>query len=108
MNPWWALVPAAAVLFLGSWTSYKPEIKASPLFPWLMVGFCVGNGLAWAWAVQRTADRREIYSLSIAWDVLTILMYNLMPLALCGVQLSWKAWTGLAMVVCGACLIKWS
>jgi hypothetical protein len=107
MSPWWALLPLTLVMAAGAWTSYRPEWKSSPSFVWVMVALCALNGVLWAWAVRRSANDRETYSLAVAWDVITIAAYNLLPLIACGVRLSWTAAGGMVLVVAGACLVKW-
>jgi multidrug transporter EmrE-like cation transporter len=104
---WLALIPAAVVLFVGSWLSYHPTAKESRWFPWVIVAVYVVNGLLWAWVAKRTPTKRELDSISVAWDVITIAAYNVLPIVAAGVKLSPKAWAGLAMVVIGAGLVKW-
>jgi drug/metabolite transporter (DMT)-like permease len=64
-----------------------------------------GNWL-WAVAARWTPDRRELYSLSAAWDVATVTAYNVLPLVFLGVRLSPLAWVGFGLVVLGAFLVK--
>jgi multidrug transporter EmrE-like cation transporter len=107
MNPWLALIPAAASLFVGAWLSYQKDLRACWWFPWAFVALMVCNGLTWAWMARRAVDDRQLFTISIAWDVLTITAYNLMPLVLLGVRLSPVAIGGVCLVVAGACLVKW-
>lgn len=106
MNPWVALIPLAVVMCAGSWISYDRTFKSSVWFPWCMAGLCVVNGLLWAWVVRQTVDGRQVYSLSVAFDVITIAAYSVLPLVAFGVRLSPVAWAGLAMVVIGAYMVK--
>lgn len=108
MSPFLLLLPAAAVLFVGSWVSYHKEFKATAWFPWCMVGLYVANGWLWALGARWSQSDRSLYSLSVAWDVVTLAAYNILPLVVCGVRLSPPALAGVAMVVAGACLVKWS
>jgi len=106
MSPWLALLPLAVVMCAGSWASYDREFKSSPWFPWCLAFLCVVNGLLWAWAVRQTVDSRQVYSLSIAIDVVAIAAYSVLPLVVFNVRLSPTAWVGLAMVMIGAFLVK--
>jgi uncharacterized membrane protein len=104
----WALLPFALVsLCLGSWLSYHKAFKASPWFPAIMAGLFVANGLLWSWMCRRAADGRELFSVSIAYDAITIVAYSVLPLAVFGVRLTPAAWVGFGLVVAGACLVKW-
>lgn len=106
-SPWVALIPAALVLFAGSWLSYQKAFKATGWFPWCVVALYVANGWLWAWAARRAETDRQLYSVSVAWDVVTLAAYNVLPLIAVGVRLTPQAWAGLVMVVAGACLVKW-
>lgn len=107
MSPFLLLIPAAAVLAAGSWVSYSPAVKAWRWFPGLMIALYVANGWLWALAARWSASDRQLYSVSVAWDVATLAAYNLLPLVVCGVRLSPTALAGVALVVLGACLVKW-
>jgi uncharacterized membrane protein len=101
------LVPLALLLMTaGSVMSYSESVKSRWWFPWAVV--CVGtvNSLLWSVAARWTPDRRELYSVSAAWDVATITAYNVLPLVAMGVRLSPAAWVGFALVVTGAFLVK--
>ncbi len=107
MSPWLALLPAAVVLCLGSWLSYQTAFKATPWFPRTMILLYVANGWLWAWACRRTESDRQLYSVSVAWDVVTLAAYNILPLVVVGVRLTPTAFAGFVLVVVGACLVKW-
>lgn len=107
MSPWWALLPAAFVLCFGSYLSYQKAFKETPYFAWTMIALYVANGWLWAWAARRAESDRQLYSVSVAWDVATLTAYNVLPLLVVGVRLSGTAFVGFVLVVLGACLVKW-
>jgi hypothetical protein len=107
MSPWMALLPASVALFAGAWLSYQKDLRACQWFPWAFVGLMVSNGLTWAWMARRAVDDRQLFTISVAWDVITFTAYNLMPLVLLGVRLSPIVIAGVWLVVMGACLVKW-
>jgi hypothetical protein len=101
------LIPAAFLLMcVSAAMSYSERCKAAGWFVWASVGLGVCNCLLWATAARWTADRRELYSVSVAWDVAVIVAYSVLPLVALGVQLSPVAWAGFGMVCVGAILVK--
>lgn len=107
MSPFLVLLPAAVVLGASSWLSYQSPARASAWFLPAMTAFSAVNGLLWGLASRAAASDRQLYSVSVAWDVVTLSMYNLLPLLVCGVRLSPTAACGVGLVVLGACLVKW-
>lgn len=92
---------------LGSWLSYRQDLKLLAWFPWAITGISVINGLLWVW-VSRVSTGRTLYSLSIAMDGVTILAYSLLPLILFAhIRLTPLAGLGVGLVILGACLVKW-
>ena len=107
MGPWWALLPAAATLFTGAYLSYQKWARDAGWFPWVIAACWTTNALLWVWAARRVpGGNRELYSLSVAWDVITLAAFNVLPLVLAGVRLGPTAFAGLLMVVAGAVLVK--
>lgn len=107
MSPFLMLAPAAGFLLLSSWLCYQPGLKARPWFLPAVAAMSGANGLLWALAARLSESGRQLYSVSVAWDVLTMAAYNVLPLAVVGVRLSPAGWAGFALVVLGACLVKW-
>lgn len=107
MSPFLVLLPAAAVLGASSWLSYQAAHRPAAWFLPAMAGFSAVNGLLWGLASRWSATDRQLYSVSVAWDVVTLTAFNLLPLVACGVRLSPTAACGVGLVVLGACLVKW-
>jgi uncharacterized membrane protein len=107
VSPFAMLLPAAVALLLSSWLCYQPTLKERWWFLPVVAAMSGANGLLWAVAARLSIDNRQTYSVSVAWDVLTMAAYNLLPLLACGVRLSPLSWVGFALVVLGACLVKW-
>lgn len=106
-SPWLALVPAAVAMCAAAYLSYHPAYKRAPWFPAAVALLSVLTGLLWAWVARRAESDRQLYSVGVAWDAVTILGYSLLPLVAFGVRLSPWSLCGLALVVAGACLVKW-
>lgn len=104
---WLLLVPASAVLCLTALLSYSPAARAAWWFLWLLPALGAANVIVWCWACRRAADNRQLFSLSVAWDVVGIVAYSALPLIVFGIRLSPVAWCGLGLVVAGAFLVKW-
>lgn len=107
MTPWIVLIPVAALMAVGGWLSYHPTAKLAGWFPAVLVTLGAANAALWVWAIRLSDGNRQTYSLSIAWDCITILAYSLLPLLAYGVRLSPVACVGVSLVVVGACLVKW-
>jgi len=101
------LVPVVFVsMSVAACLSYDAAIKGRWWFPWVIVGMGSANCLLWSVAARWTPDKRELYSVSLAWDVAVMVAYNVLPLVLLGVRLSPQAWVGFALVCAGAILVK--
>lgn len=107
MSPFLVLVPAGAVLAASSWMSYQSAARPAAWFLPAMAAFSAVNGLLWGLASRLSASDRQLYSVGVAWDVVTLAAFNVLPLVLCGVRLSPAAAGGVGLVVLGACLVKW-
>lgn len=106
MTPWIALCPVAVVMGLGAWMSYTKAARDAAWYTPAMCALCVANALLWSWATRRAGDGNQIFALSIAWDVVVIAAYNVLPVALLGVRLTPAQWVGFAVVVLGAFMVK--
>lgn len=101
------LIPVAfAVMCVAAVLSYSERAKAWPWFTWVVVGMGGLTSFLWATAAKWTPERRDVFTLSMMWDVCAIAAYNVIPLVLMGVRLSPLAWVGFGMVVVGAVLVK--
>lgn len=107
MSPFLMIAFATPFLLLSSWLCYQTHFKPRWWFlPAVALMSCV-NGLLWAMAARLSADNRQLFSVSVCWDVLTLAAYNVLPLVVVGVRLTPTAFVGFVLVVTGACLVKW-
>lgn len=103
MTPWIMLAPVLLALCTGSYISYVCKDR-----PWFIPAFLclqIVTGTLWCLSA-RWCDARTLFSFGLAWDVVAILAFNVLPLVACGVRLSPTAWCGLGLVVAGALLVK--
>lgn len=107
MSPFAVLLPAFVVLCASSWMCYQPGIRARWWFLVLVAALGAANGFLWSLAARLSESNRQLYSVSMAWDVCAIVAFNLLPLMVCGVRLTPVATVGFVLVVGGACLVKW-
>jgi uncharacterized membrane protein len=106
MNPWMAVPVTAVLLTIGAWASYSTFNK-SPWYLVMMCGLGLCGALTWGLSCRWAGDdARTIYSISMACDALTILVYSLVPLLAFGVRLSPTAWFGLMFVILGTLMVK--
>ncbi len=105
MSPYLFLLPAALCLCLSSGLAYGRHREAA-WFLWAMACLSALNGLLWGFGSRYCVDQRQVYSLSVVWDAVTLTAYNVLPLILFGVRLSPAAWMGFVLVVSGALLIS--
>lgn len=106
MSPWLSLIPIAFIMCVGSYLSYQRNIKDSVWFAIAMVILATFNALLWVAAVRWSESQRQLFSISICIDVLTVLAYSVLPLIACGVKLSPTALVGVGLVVVGSALVK--
>lgn len=106
MNTWLVLIPYALLLALGSLFSYRQELKDSRWFLPVYVGASISCSLLWVWSVRTLGDVNRVYFLSLCIDLLMILAYYVLPLAL--VELRFNRWTclGVGMMVLGLAVVK--
>lgn len=102
---WLSLIPVAVLMCAGAWLSFTP-MKQAWWFPYVMSVIAGLNGFLWAMCA-RAADIRTIYSLSIIYDSITILAYSVLPLIVFNIRLSATSMFGVALVILGACFVKW-
>ncbi len=106
MNPFLSLIPIGFIMAIGSYLSYQRNIKDSSGFLIVMIALAVSNAVLWVNACRWCDSQRQLYSLSIAIDCVTVISYSVLPLLVCGVRLSPIAIVGVIMVVTGAILVK--
>lgn len=106
MTAYHLLPPAVVLMSVGSLLSYSEWANGKWWFPWSIVLIGVVNCLLWSASARWTPDRRELYSVSVAWDVATIAAYSVLPLVASGVRLSPSAWAGFGLVLLGTVLVK--
>lgn len=103
------LLPAAfLVMGVGAVLSYQETLKARWWFTPAVLSVGLVNCWLWAVAAKWTADRRDLYSVAMVWDVLALAAYNVLPLLVLGVRLTPAAWVGFGLVCVGVALVKWA
>lgn len=101
------LLPVAVALSATALLSYGDSTRRTWWFLWLACpGLAWCNATLWGLACRWASDKRELFTLSVAWDVVTILAFTALPLVAFGVRLGPVAWAGLVMVGAGAVLVK--
>lgn len=107
MNPFALLLPVGLVLAVGSWLTYHPAAKVGWRVPLALAALAGANGLIWGLIARWAASPRQLYTVGVCWDVLNVAAYSLLPLFVFGVRLTPAAALGVALVVAGACMVKW-
>lgn len=106
MSPWLSLIPIAFIMCVGSYLSYQRNIKDSVWFAIAMVILATFNALLWVAAVRWSESQRQLFSISICIDVLTVLAYSVLPLVVLGVKLTTPSMVGVVMVIVGSIIVK--
>ena len=103
---WFLLLPVAALFVLGSVFSYRADLRALSWFVPVYVGAALLCALVWVWCVRSLNDNHQIFVLSLVWDLLMVLCYYLLPLALFEVKFDRCSWAGFGLMLAGMALIK--
>lgn len=106
MSPYLFLLPAGVVLALGGYLSYTPEAKNHRSFIYVMAAIGALNVSLWALAAKVSETPKQLFCVGLAWDLLTLFSYTVIPLLLFSIKLSTQAWLGLILAVVGVLLVK--
>lgn len=106
MTAWHLLVPVFLLCCVGSWLTYSPERRQTAWYPWVMV--LLGALCSWLFATgaKWLNDSQRVYVFSLAWDLLMVAAYYVLPLVVLGVKVSPGVAAGAALVVAGLVVIK--
>lgn len=106
MNPYALLFPLTLLMCTGSYLSYNEVCKKASWFPWATGLLSLLTGLLWAYTARQVVGR-QLYTVSLFWDMITVLSYSVFPVIVSGVRLSGISVLGLLLVILGALIVKW-
>jgi len=99
---------AGFIYFFYSWLVFNPEYKDKAwVYP---VGvFCaVIANLIWIYISKITADSSRVIIYGTIWDVIITASTIAVPILMFGTRLSNYAWLGLALIIIGLFILKFS
>lgn len=103
---WVMLAVTFTVCVLSALLSYRREWCDRWWFAPAFAAFSVVNGLAWGWAVKWAKSDRETYVLSLAWDVVVVGTWILVPILTGHVKLNGLLLGGVILMLAGMMVAK--
>ena len=96
------LIPATLVALAGAYLSYAGGSI------WWIITMGVGNAVLWGWATQVSKSPEDLFVVSCAWDLMLVVTYTVLPLLAGLVQLSPAQVSGVALMVLGFLMVKYT
>lgn len=96
-----------AILYsAASYATYKAEIRNSQYFLYLMIVIAVISAFIWSYVVKRQTNNGTIAVLSMAWDMIIVVTYSVVPLLLNSRNAGWQFYLALSLSVFGLMWMK--
>lgn len=108
MSPYLLLIPQTFLMCLGSYISYDRNLQTRPWFVYVLGLLSLATGTLWAITARLATSPRQLFTLSLVWDCVTVAAYSLLPLLVSGVRLSPVGYLGFLLILLGVGLVKWS
>lgn len=105
MNTWLVLIPAFIIFATGGFLSYRDDLKGAWWYPHAFAILSISSGYLWGLAARRMSAQ-DTYALSLAWDVVMMFSYYVLPLVAYGIRLNEGTALGLLMIVTGVIFVK--
>lgn len=106
MNPYWLLVPVFVLCCVGSGLTYTDSARKAWWFVYAVVPLWTACGVLFCWAAKTLEDKQSVYVFGLAYDVLMVLAYYILPLVVFGTKVSPGVMVGAGLIVLGLLVVK--
>lgn len=104
-HSWPYLVASSLGMSAACWMSYGPY-RQWAFMPHMLACIAVFTAFMWGYGVKQCPDQKTAYVFGVAWDVVAVLIWMLLPLLVLGVRLSTTSLVGVALVILGGVIVK--
>lgn len=101
-----SLLMVTFIYSIASMATYKQEIRDSNFFLPISMSVSIMSSLLWVFTVKTMNDTDKIIAFSMAWDIIIVALYAVIPAMLQEKSIGWQGWIALTIAIAGVLWFK--